>query len=163
MKLSLAANTLALMPLLNSVSPTAADHHEGEEGCTHGMLFVSSTEDATIRAFDLSNGLEDLAPKASITVPSVGPELNLSKDSSGKVVSVVYRGSEANLYQVRIIDRVCFVAEWLLLLSPVFNHCLFISFPTLTISLALLITGWRRPLDRLGSLCLYRIRWTHAH
>jgi WD40 repeat protein len=101
MKLSYAATHTVLASIAaislsyNSTGVAAA------EACTHGKLFVSSISDTTIRVFDLNNGLENVALDFTVDISEAGPELNLSKDSTNTVVSVIYRGTVDNLYQVR--------------------------------------------------------------
>ncbi|KAL3925117.1 MAG: hypothetical protein SGILL_000622 [Bacillariaceae sp.] len=102
MKLSLAVNALTCMSFLGAIAPTF-----GAKECTQGKLFVSSTGDTSLRVFDLSKGIENLSVESTMNIPGTGPELNLNKDSSGKVVAVIYRGTEASNYQdgaVRWVD-----------------------------------------------------------
>ena len=101
MKLSIATTNTALasMAITSLVSyPTGA---AAAASCTHGKLFVSSIDDTTVRVLDLNSGLDNIALDYSVDVSEAGPELNLAKDTSSKVVSVIYRGTEENLYQVR--------------------------------------------------------------
>ena len=100
MKLSIATTNTALASMAISLVsyPTGA---AAAASCTHGKLFVSSIDDTTVRVFDLNSGLDNIALDYSVDVSEAGPELNLAKDTSSKVVSVIYRGTEENLYQVR--------------------------------------------------------------
>jgi WD40 repeat protein len=97
MKLSIATAHMVLAISLSYYSTGVVSH----EACTHGKLFVSSISDTTIRVFDLNNGLENVALDFTVDISEAGPKLNLTKDSTNMVVSVIYRGTVENLYQVR--------------------------------------------------------------
>jgi hypothetical protein len=67
----------------------------------NSLFRVLTIDDTSIRVFDLNNGLENVALDFTVDVVEAGgPELNLAKDRSNTVVSVIYRG-----YHQRICIR----------------------------------------------------------
>jgi len=101
MKLSIAATNTVLASIAISLVSYPTGVAAAASSCTHGKLFVSSIDDTTVRVFDLNSGLDKITLDYSVDVSEAGPELNLAKDTSSTVVSVIYRGTEENLYQVR--------------------------------------------------------------